>query len=202
MIFGVLIILLFLLGFGFMIFSHAHREIHPLNRKLGSFISIFIIASTIMMVVYLGGYLFYVGLFEGEDAFKAGMSPFDQDLAMYKSGSAKTVSLEKSLTDLNTYLQKQAVRQAKSLSLEKELKAFKAELKSLKSIVSKQRKRTSATQVTRRVGSRYVRRPTRKAATTTTAKATSSPKVIKDLVGYDPSKYTAQTEPLLYIPID
>ena len=40
MILATLIVLLFLLGFGFMLFSQAHREINPLNRKVGSLVDI------------------------------------------------------------------------------------------------------------------------------------------------------------------
>ena len=201
MLIAIMVVLLFLLGFGFMIFSHAHREIHPVNRRIGSFISIFIIVSTTLMVFYLGGYLFYMGLFMGEDPFQIGFAPFNKALIAAEEETEQDEALEKSLVDLNTFLQKQAARQAAEINIQKELNSFKSEIRSLKNIVAQQKKtisrRSTRTVRPRTTSYRYTKKPE-----ATTASQSSSHKVIKDLVGYDPNKYTPENEPILYVPID
>ena len=99
MILATLIVLLFLLGFGFMLFSQAHREINPLNRKVGSFISVFIIIMSAFLILYFGGYFFTRTIIAGEDPFQLGGT----------RSVARLSEMEKNIFSLNAQLQKQAM---------------------------------------------------------------------------------------------
>ncbi|OGC04748.1 hypothetical protein A2276_02090 [candidate division WOR-1 bacterium RIFOXYA12_FULL_43_27] len=183
-----IVILLFLLGFGFYLFSHANREIHLSSKRVGMFISVFIIFFASVLTLYLTGYLFSRTLFAGERPFEVGMGPLKTWFASLESGTQKDEALEECLINLNTALRQQALSSiltVKAATPESEAVEIKQAApvapKALKKQVNKPKKRTS-------LAFKTYQKPT-----------VSSPKTINDLVGFDPDNYSDQNEPVLRV---
>lgn len=189
MVIAALVLLLFLLGFGSMIISHAHREIHIVPKRVQMAVGVFIIFFTSIMVLYLSGYLFSRTMMFGERPFEVG----SKALQSFVSGAGSDDrALEQCLTNLNTTLQQQAMQAEadKKLQLEAELKDIKKEIKTIK-------KETVAVPKVVKTYRSYPKRTY--TAKYTTVKTGSAPNTISNLVGYDPSKYTLETEPVLIV---
>ncbi|NQU17046.1 MAG: hypothetical protein HQ564_03180 [Candidatus Saganbacteria bacterium] len=198
MVISALVVLLFLLGFGSMIISHAHREIHITPKRVQMATGIFIIFFTSVMVLYLSGYLFSRTMIHGERPFEVGAGPIKTWMASFDKEDR---ALEQCLNNLNTTLQQQAMQaaSAKKDQLQAELVSIKNELKSLKKTVTTSQKSKTKKVKYRRTTSRrrstlYTRR-----ASTKVKKANSSPRTITNLVGYDHNNYTPQNEPILLV---
>lgn len=195
MVIVALVILLFLLGFGSMIISHAHKEFHVIPRRVQMSTGLFIIFFTTVLILYLSGYLFSRTIFLGERPFEVGMGPLKTWVASIEKNASRNSVIEESLVSLNTILQKQALQTAniQKTKLESQVASLKKEVKSLKTTASPV-KRTF-----KRVTSNSRRTSYINEAKSAVASKPSSPKVIYNLVGYDSSKYTPATEPVLYV---
>lgn len=178
-----IVVLLFLLGFGFYLFSHANREIHLSSRRVGMFISIFIIFFASVLTFYLTGYLFSRTLFAGEKPFEVGMGPLKTWFASLESGAQKDEALEQCLINLNTALRQQALSSVLALTpASPESEAV--EIKQTKPAPRKQKKKTVPAFKT------YRKKPVRSSRSSGT---------INDLVGFDSDNYSDQNEPVLKV---
>ncbi len=188
MVIVALVILLFLLGFGSMIISHAHKEFHVVPRRVQMSTGLFIIFFTTVLILYLSGYLFSRTIFLGERPFEVGMGPLKTWVASLEKNANRNIAIEESLVSLNTILQKQALQTAnkQKSKLESQVASLKKEVKTLKV-------KAVPTPRSRRVS--YVKQSKPKAVVS----KSTTPKVIYSLVGYDPKRYTPATEPVLYV---